>query len=174
MCYLFLLPHSLNAQTYSKGQGIVGPDINFSEAADYYAKHPLPIVRRLPFDEDAENETEESSAEPDPSLVHMLHRSASRAVTGSGPAALSITIAPADTFLATLSDGSTIPPDTHGDVSPSFCVTATNYGVHIQKKNGTNSSFINLYVILVQSVLLPVLIRLILAYIMILTTSVGY
>ena len=127
--------------TLSSAQTITGSetkkaDVNFTELSNYYQEHPMSLKRRLPFDEDEETEHADNP-EPDPSEVHMLNRSAARlANPGGTPSYLPVSTAAADTFLSTVSNGTNIPPDTHGAVSPEYCMTVVNSEFHIHNRKG--------------------------------------
>jgi hypothetical protein len=126
------------AQTYIKGREFKKADVNFAELAKYYEAHPLPVVKKMPFDED-EDRPENPPA--DPSEVHLLDRSAAgakAAVHAYSVAMLPVSPAPNDSFLSTPSPISAIPPDTHGAVDSAYCVTAINTNVHIQSRTGFN------------------------------------
>jgi hypothetical protein len=129
---------SADAQVYTTGREDGKSEIDFTEIANYYKAHPEPLVRKPLFDEDDDEEDNRPEpAEPDASMVHLINRSAaSRLISGSGPAMLPVSPSPSDTFESTISDGSGIPPDTHGEVNENYCVTAINTAIHIQTKTG--------------------------------------
>ena len=131
---------SANAQTYTTGHEDKKADVNFTELAKYYQEHPLPLVRKAMFDEDDEEAERPEAPEPDPSMVHLIHRNASRATSVPLPASP----APTDTFVSTVTDGTAIPPDTHGEVDATHCVTAINTEIHMQNRTGGNISAVAL------------------------------
>ncbi len=144
---LITLASSSIAQTtiYTRGRESVKSDVNFTEAASYEATHPVPKYRRMPLDEEEDEYDRPEPTEPDPSEVHMIQRSAARLNNiNTTPGYLSVAQAPADTFESTKSNGTDIPPDTHGDVDITYCVTAINPNIHIQRRDGTNSSLLSL------------------------------
>jgi len=136
---VFFTSYNLSAQTYSTGRETKKADINFTELADFYAAHPLPISRKL---QQLEDENEEmphrSHRKPDPSKVHLIDRSGSTGRVSATTAAMAMSPAPNDTFQATVTDGSNIPPDTHGAVDTQYCITAVNTSFHIQNRIGGN------------------------------------
>jgi len=132
-----------SAQTYTTGKEAAKADVNFTELVNYYKTHPRPLKRKPVFDEAGEEETEEmrdDRPDPDPSLVHLIQRNVYRTTASTLPQSPW----PADTFLASTSDGTTIPPDTHGDISPTYCVTALNDSIVIRKRNGAFVSGVTL------------------------------
>jgi hypothetical protein len=142
--FLFACP-GLFAQTYSKGHETARGEINFTELANYYAAHPSPAAKKTIFNDEDEGEENQPYHPPaDPSLVHLVQRRAARTVDNTIGNAITVSIAPSDTFLATSSNGSFIPPDTHGAVDSNYCVTTTNYSVHIQTRTGINVSNLTL------------------------------
>ena len=131
-----------SAQVVSKGQVVKQGEVNFTELANQEKVHPWPKSRKLPFDEDEEKEgTRPVQPEPDPSEVFMLKRALQyNGTEGPHRAFLPTSPAPNDSFLSTVSDGTAIPPDTHGAVDSNYCVTAINTTIHIQTRTGTNVS----------------------------------
>ena len=127
----------LFAQTYSKGHELKKADVNFTELAKYYKEHPLPLVRKAFFDEDEGEESKVKHVKADPDKVHVIHRLGSTGTDHPVYAPLlPVSPAPVDTFQATLSSGTSIPPDTHGDVDSQYCITAVNTDVKIQTRVG--------------------------------------
>lgn len=131
---------TIKAQTYSHGEADVISTVNFAEMAEYEAAHPVPFVIHKPFEEAERDEDVAENPEPDPSLVHIIQRNGSER-TNSVTTILPTSLCPIDTFEGVLSDGSYIPPDTHGAVDTEYVVSATNYAVRIQKRS---SAFISL------------------------------
>ena len=120
-----------------------GADVNFMEVARYCREHPQPLVRKPMFDEDGEEERPERPAITDASLIHTIIRPEIRmnVPVGTGSSAgtphlaeYPASPAPTDTFQAKLSDGTSIPPDTHGDVDSTYAVTAINTSITIQNR----------------------------------------
>ncbi len=145
IAFAILLTNSrISAQTYTTGHEDKKADVNLTELAEYYRLHPLPVVRQEPIDEgDEEEKQPEHPAVTDPSLIHMLHRSAAKEIVpGLGTDYLPVSYSPVDTFLALTTNGSYIPPDTHGDVDTTYCVTATNMSVLIQNRT-THGTVLN-------------------------------
>ena len=135
---LLLFADFTTAQTYSTGTEIKKADVNLTDLANYYLLHPQPLVRKMPFDEDNEEERPKHHR-PHPSEIHLLQReSAARQADGPITPYLPVSIGPVDTFQSTVSNGTIIPPDTHGAVDSQYCVTAINTAVHIQTRGGAN------------------------------------
>jgi hypothetical protein len=133
-----------NAQTSSTGNEIKKADVNMTELANYYKEHPLPNVRKMPIDEDDE-EDRPKHHKPHASEIHMLDREARKGVsTGGTTANMPVSIAPIDTFQSSATAGTIIPPDTHGAVDSQYCVTAINTAIHIQTRGGSNVSSVSL------------------------------
>jgi len=129
------------SQTYTTGREAAKADVNFTELANYYKAHPKPFYLKPLFNEDGDEDERPEQPEPDPAFVHLIQRNAARVTPGSSyPAFLPVSPAPVDSFQSTESDGSAIPPDTHGEVDSNYCVTAINTVVHIQTRNGINVS----------------------------------
>jgi PKD repeat protein len=102
-------------------------DVNLTELANYYQAHPSPNVKKLPFDEGDENETRPAHPLADPEMIrtHMPQSGLHSAYLPASPS-------PTDTFLAHVSDGTSIPPDTHGGVDSTYAIAALNDQVSIQ------------------------------------------
>ena len=142
---LLLFTNFASAQTYSTGNEIKKADVNMTELANYYKEHPLPQVRKMPMNEDEEEDMPKHRRNPNPSEIHLLHREDNN--NGSEhphTAYLPVSLAPTDTFLSSLTAGTIIPPDTHGAVDSQYCVTAINTAIHIQTRSGVNISIISL------------------------------
>ncbi len=134
---------NIKAQEFSKVSDVKQAEVNFTELANYYKAHPLPFVKRMPIDED-ELEAHRHRHSVDPSQVHLINRADRRSGGLARTTLLPASPAPIDSFLATLSSGSSIPPDTHGAVDSQYCVTAINTSIHIQTRSGSNVSVISL------------------------------
>ncbi|MES2704567.1 MAG: T9SS type A sorting domain-containing protein [Bacteroidota bacterium] len=123
------------AQTYTRGREAAKGTVNFAELAEYQLKHPE-RYKQKPVMAEAESEAEEGT-EPeatDPALV----RSRPPRIFGkttAGPL-MPVSSSPADTFLAYTSTGTSIPPDTHGNVDSTYCVTANNAVIRVQTRVG--------------------------------------
>ncbi len=140
---LLLFSNGSNAQTtYTKGKEDKKGEINFTELTNYYRDHPTPLLKKPVIEEDEEEVDEPiNRQEPDASLIRRLIRPAGRPIDITPqPSYLPASPAPTDSFLSTITNGTAIPPDTHGAVDSTYCVTAINTTVRIQKKNGTNVS----------------------------------
>ena len=134
------------AQNSSTGIETKKATVNFTERANYYKAHPIPRIRKMPFNEDeAEDEKPKHRAKRGAN-VHLIDMS-SRDKDGSEShhiASLPVSPAPADTFESSVSPGDIIPPDTHGAVDSQYCVTAVNTDIRIQTRGGATISDINL------------------------------
>lgn len=136
-----LLSNASYSQAVQHGRESVKADMNFTALAYYYSTHPEPLVLR-----EVQNEEEEDRPRPapavDPTMIFGRIRGP-RAYTPT-TALLPVSPAPADTFEATLDNGTSIPPDTHGAVDSNYCVTTINTSVHIQTRAGVNVSSVSL------------------------------
>ena len=147
--YLFLsaivfLPSGLFAQAPVSGTIEKSADVNFLELADYCKTHPTPNVRKPFYDEGDEEASKPYHRPAVGSMVKMYQRDAIHGAETPHTAYLPVSNAPADTFLATPSDGTSIPPDTHGSVDSTYCVTAINDSVVIRLRNGSHVSGVTL------------------------------
>ncbi len=120
-------------QEVTHGREAAKADVNFTELANQ--QHPAPLMRKPVFDESEEGEEENRNKlpNPDPSQVHMIHRNVDRTTS---PSTLPQSPWPLDTFLSTVSNSTTIPPDTHGDIDTTYCVTTVNDSIVIRKRSG--------------------------------------
>ena len=118
-------------------------DVNFMEIARQERLHPKPLVRKKVFDESGEEERPEQPEVTDQTLIHLYTREVTPLIhsgglgsstSGTHFAEYPVSPAPVDTFLAKITDGTSIPPDTHGDVDSTYAVTAINTSVTIQNK----------------------------------------
>ena len=114
-------------------------EVNFTDLANHELLYPPAATIRQPENEDDEVEPVRPVI-TDPSFIHTL---ATPPPTFGG-LFLALSPAPADTFESTLSVGTNIPPDTHGGVDATYCVTAINQGIHIQTRAGANVSSVSL------------------------------
>ena len=108
-------------------------DQNFAETALYFQTHPTKRKPVEPKEEEEGPAFHPNRPEPDPSKVFLFDAGA----IGGGGIELPASASPYDTFQSTLTDGTNIPPDTHGAVgSGNFVVTADNYEIKIQNRTG--------------------------------------
>jgi len=129
----------------STGHEYKKAEVNFMEIAAYEAAHPKPLVQQR-----LENENDDSR--PAVAKVFPLTGVHGRTTTTTGHEALSswhsaflpVSPAPTDTFESTKSNNTEVPPDTHGDVNGTYCVTAINQNITIQRRNGTMVSSVSL------------------------------
>ena len=142
ICCLVLFVSTVSAQTIS-GTHQASAVINFTQLAQFYAAHPQPITRKLMPEPDDEGRP---TGRPltNPSLIHMRAQSPATYQASSRQALLPASPAPTDSFESTLSNGSAIPPDTHGAADSTYLVTAINTAVHIQTHTGANVSSVTL------------------------------
>jgi len=132
-----LLSNSLSAQTATYGTIENQGDVNFTELANYFKAHPTPLVRKPMFDEDGERNSRPKPRKVDPSLIRMIQRTEAQRNYGKLTSAyLPVSPSPADTFMSSPSDNTSIPPDTHGAVDSTYCVSAINDSVVIRLKTG--------------------------------------
>ncbi len=133
---IFLAQTKISAQTVTSGNiGYIEKtaDVNFTEIANYEKAHPRPLVRKLPFDEAEENGDRPSPLPVDPSLIRLYDPSIHKSERVHS-AYLPVSPTAADTFLAKVSDGTSIPPDVHGGVDSLYAITAINSSVTIQNR----------------------------------------
>ena len=136
---LLALSNSSFAQNSSTGRESKKADVNFTELAKYYDAHPLPIIRKMPFNEEEEENEKPKHRAARGADVHLLDRGNNeRAAETPHTAYLPVSPAPNDSFLSTTSPGDIIPPDTHGAVDSQYCVTAINTNIRIQTRSGAN------------------------------------
>ncbi len=137
---LLLLSKVALAQNSTTGRETKKADVNFAELAKYYQEHPKAIVRRMPLNEEEEEDQKPRHRPGRGANVHLIDRTASGTRSAESPntAYLPVSPAPVDTFLSTLTNGADIPPDTHGAVDSQYCVTAINTNIHIQTRAGAN------------------------------------
>lgn len=121
------------AQKITTGRETYKADINFEESAKFDEEHPTKRAPRMPFDEDGEERPTRPMA--DPSKVFLYHPNAANRFSEGHAVLLPATITPVDTFLSVTSNGTEIPPDTHGAVDSGYIVTAVNPDVHLQYRN---------------------------------------
>ena len=142
ICCLVFSITTVSAQTTS-GTNQANAVVNFTQLAQYYAAHPQPLVRKnLPEPDD---EGRPSHRPPvNPALIHGRATLPSNTQAPVRLAQLPASPAPLDSFESTLSDGTAIPPDTHGAADSSYLVTTENTSVHIQNRSGGNISQVSL------------------------------
>jgi len=117
-------------------------DVNLAELAAYYRAHPSAKVRRMLDDEGNEEVRAPKPAITNPLDIHVYTGPASTSTaTYSGHEALTphtaylpASPAPADSFEAQTSDGTSIPPDTHGAVDSQYAVSALNDSIVVQNR----------------------------------------
>ena len=129
-----------STQTVSTGHESAKAEINFTDLAHYFATHPQPLVRK-------ELENEDDNARPaveKPSEPWLVRKRAlsddSRSFELPHSAYLPISPAPVDSFKAGGDDGTSIPPDTHGAVNGTYCMTSINDSVTIRTRAGVEVS----------------------------------
>ena len=131
---LLLLSFSLSAQTGSTQTTTVHEvakgTVNFMDLANYEKAHPVLLKQKPPIEEEDEEGGHIVNPPADPTLVHMLPSGSEHPIT----AYLPVSNSPTDTFQAKLSDGTTIPPDTHGGVDSTYAVTAINSSISIRNR----------------------------------------
>ena len=137
-----LLTSSVFAQQIIKGRELKHARVVFSEVAAYYKEHPLPETRTPLFDEEEDQRPERGPV--DPLLVHLHQPAPNSAAQRTESPDLPISPGPIDSFESTVSNRTSIPPDTHGAVDSMYCVTAINTGIHIQSRSGFNFENISL------------------------------
>jgi uncharacterized protein YjdB len=144
-CIYFLLAISisfasnqLSAQIVDTGRQIVSGELDFTAMAAYLKIHPpVPVIQ--PIENDEDNDVHPTPLAVSPSKMF------SRGVTPPvGLSLLPISPAPSDTFESTLDAGTNIPPDTHGAVDATYCVTTINSAVTIQTRAGAAVSSVTL------------------------------
>ncbi len=134
----------VSAQAPEHGRESGTAVVNFAALAAYYAAHPdTPRVQRIENDED-EDERPPLPKTTDTSMVRYRHATHTAYSSSSASSYLPASPSPTDTFQATLDNNTSIPPDTHGDVDSTYCVTAINTSVHIQTRAGANVSSVSL------------------------------
>ena len=127
-------------QTVSTGHESARAEMNFTDLAHYFATHPQPLVRKMLENED-DNARPSVEKPNEPWLVHL--RALPDATHSSELhhlAYLPISPAPIDSFKAGGDDGTSIPPDTHGAVNGTYCMTAINDSVTIRTRAGVEVS----------------------------------
>ncbi len=137
---LMFVSNGLFAQTVSTGRETVRGEVNFTELANYLLAHPeTPHLKEI---ENEDDELKPSRGPVDPTLVR--YRSTPTHTYYTPTSFLPVSVAPSDTFEATLDNNTSFPPDTHGCVDSNYCVTAINTSVHIQTRAGANVSSVSL------------------------------
>ena len=132
---ILLIALKVSAQTTTSNNigYINGVTVNFMDIANYEKAHPQPLVRKLPFDEGEESGDRPYQPPVDPATIRMYNPDVHGA-EGPHVAYLPVSPTPADTFLAKVSDGTSIPPDTHGAVDSMCAVTAINSSITIENR----------------------------------------
>ncbi len=137
-----LLSLRSGAQTRETGRESAMSSIDFTVLANYYLTHPDPFRIR-----ETENESDvPTGIRPAITDTTLIHGRTTTTTHHSylGLSLLPVSPTPTDTFEATLDNGTSIPPDTHGAVDSNYCVTAINTSVHIQTRAGANVSSVSL------------------------------
>lgn len=130
---LLVATFKLSAQGM-KGREVAKGTVNFSELAKYYEKHPERFKQKPVIAEaEGEYEGEHEDMEIDPSLIRIRPSVVSKTTSGGGPLMPASSV-PNDTFQASSSTGTSIPPDTHGGVDTTYAVSANNAQIRIQNK----------------------------------------
>jgi hypothetical protein len=142
ICSILLSTSRSSAQATTSGTQAANAVVNFTQLSQYYLAHPQPLVRKnIP---EQENEERPTRTPIDPSMIRTRPGSGHQSRESLRLPELPVSPAPADSFRSTLSDGTSIPPDTHGAADSTYLVTAINMCVHIQTLTGTNVSQVTL------------------------------
>ncbi len=141
---VLLATTATSAQTYTKGHEDKKGEVNLAELSEYLKAHPFPLVRKeVMLEEEEEDERSDRfkyRPEPDPSEVHYMKKSAAREIDNSGWSLATVSNDPTDTFQSIQTNGTAIPPDTHGAVDSNYCVTAINTVVRVQRRAAPHGS----------------------------------
>ena len=119
-------------------------EVNMMEIAAYEAAHPKPLVQKSLENEDDDKRPAVSKAYPGSGVHERNPLSRHNPLSSVHSAFLPVSPAPTDTFESTKSNNTEVPPDTHGDVNGTYCVTAINQDITIQDRNGTVVSSVTL------------------------------
>jgi uncharacterized protein YjdB len=133
---------SVFAQTVETGRESNKGTVNFTALANYLLAHPEPLIQQVKsnkFVDIPRNRPVSSSMMRSRSMMGPLPFIP---VGPGGP--LPMSPSPSDTFQAVLDNSTSIPPDTHGAVDGTYCVTAVNPNVRIQTRTGTVVSTVSL------------------------------
>ena len=130
--FLLLVSRTSFAQSTAQMGEITPVDVNFSDLARYYTTHPSPHLRKRLMNE-GEKESVPKRRRADPSREAFENRAADRVTSG---ALLPVSPSPADSFLSSVSDNTAIPPDTHGAVDSTYCVSVINDSIVIRLRTG--------------------------------------
>jgi uncharacterized protein YjdB len=145
--FMLLFSAKSFGQSMQKGQESKKGEMNFSEVAKHFKEHPQKLKRMKLENEEDEEKRPRPQPVSDPSLIRKraAQRSQEAPMGGGVPSgATPVASAPAALFEATLDNGTSIPPDTHGAVDSNYCVTALNTSVRIQTKAGAVLSTVTL------------------------------
>lgn len=132
----FFLASKVSAQTGTTtdvGRIEKGGEVNFTELSNYAKAHPQHRTRVYPFDEGEESGVRPAPVPVDPSLIR-LYDPAAHGAERNHSAYLPVSPTPTDTFLAKVSNGMNIPPDTHGAVDSLYAITAINTSITIENR----------------------------------------
>ncbi len=132
---VMVLTNHLKAQTTTTVHEANKGTVNFTEMANYEKRHPVALKRKPPMKEVDEDMERIVNPPADPALVHMMPGAGSGYAERTYHAYLPVSASPADTFEALVTDGTTIPPDTHGAVDSTYAVSALNSKITIQRRS---------------------------------------
>ncbi|MBL7692828.1 MAG: hypothetical protein JNM41_14640, partial [Flavipsychrobacter sp.] len=132
------------AQITETGHEVVRGELNFMAKAEYLRLHPEPLI--IKWKDTALKGSIPLHLDPiDPSLIRSRPAGSIPVIPPSAPAPfMPVSPSPDTTFQSTLDNGTTIPPDTHGAIDSTYCVTAVNSAVRIQTRSGTSISQVSL------------------------------
>ena len=134
---------NVNAQnyTYSRGQEVVKESVNMMELSNYEKTHPPVFARKDVMQEnDDAMETHWVKPATDPALdgfinCDIMRLNSNGATERTYSSYMPASSGPTDTFQAKLTDGTSIPPDTHGGVDATYAVCAINSSVSIKLRS---------------------------------------
>lgn len=119
-------------------------EVNFTDIANYEKAHPKPLVQQSLENEHDDTRPAVSKTLPPEGVHERNPLSRHHTFTSGYSSFLPASPAPTDTFESTKSNNTEVPPDTHGDVNGTYCVTAINQDITIQDRNGTVVSSVSL------------------------------
>ncbi len=152
-CLLSLPRLSAQSNSYSHGHEVKKEDVNMMELSEYEKLHPPAFVQKPVINEEGEEIASRRVILANPALVRTIHgevmnlsdaavRSRMINTDGTHTAYMPASSPPADTFQAQATDGTSIPPDTHGAVDGTYAIAALNSSVRIRNKT-THASVSN-------------------------------
>ncbi len=132
------------AQTTETGHEVVRGELNFMAKAEYLRLHPEPLI--IKWKDTTRKGRVPLHLDPiDPTMMHERMSASMPIIPPSAPAPfMPVSPSPDTTFQSTLDNGTTIPPDTHGAIDSTYCVTTVNSAVRIQTRSGTSISQVSL------------------------------